>query len=360
MSTSSDTHQRLIDTLQNYYGDTLYTHNGITYPIILFPAPSEQQSDVDSLLVPEFPREFADPSTFAVYDSAHLNERVGSRPGMTNNPTYDMEAMTESPLQIRANLGRYFDMMATCDALDWEMRDYAAGKRDSLPLRDQLHTQILPGDLPYNGTGRGAVIGVAVLTVFKHNGDYQMIVAQRSAKLATGAGLYHIVPAFVFQPSGPDTFYAAEWSVKHQIIREFGEELFAMPEFDQWNDDNPVGALREAPLQSANYFYNQPPVANLRAMLADGHAELFLTGVAFNLLSCRPEICTLLVIHDADWYPQSEKLLQKALTTERQETRYIPIESLAGLPDDLHLRMTPQGAAAMWLGIEKARGVLRE
>jgi hypothetical protein len=359
--TPKDTHQHLIDTLQNTYGDTLYTHNGVTYPIVLFPAPPEQHNDVDSVLVPEFPREFVDPATFAVYDSAHLNERVGSRPGMTNGVTYDMAAMMESPMQIRANLGRYFDMMATCDALDWEMRDFAAGKRDSLPLREQLHAQIPPGELPHNGTGRGAVIGVAVLTVFKHNGHYQMIVAQRSAKLATGAGLYHIVPAFVFQPSGPEAFYAAEWSVKHQIIREFGEELFAMPEYDQWdNDDNPVRARHAVSLQSADYFYDYPPVAVLRAMLTDGRAELFLTGVAFNLLSCRPEICALLVIHEADWYPQSEKLLQKALTTERQETRYIPIESLDGLPDDLHLRMTPQGAAAMWQGIKKARGVLRK
>jgi hypothetical protein len=122
-----------------------------------------------------------------------------------------------------------------------------------------------------------------------------------------------------------------------------------MPEFDQWQ--NP---------QSATYFYDHPPVANLWAMLADGRAELFFTGVVFNLLSCRPEICALLIIHDAEWYSQSEALLQKALTTERQETRYIPIESLVGLPDDLHLRMTPQGAAAMWLGIKKVRDVVRK
>ena len=117
-----------------------------------------------------------------------------------------------------------------------------------------------------------------------------------------------------------------------------------MPEYGQWEV-----------AQTAGYFHDHPAVATLQAMLADGRAELLLTGIAFNLLSTRPEICAALLIHDPEWYRQSEEQLQQALSTERQETRYIPIDTLDRLPDDLHIRMTPQGAAALWLGLERVR-----
>lgn len=342
-----DFHTRLIDQLRPLYGERLFEYNGQTHPIVFLPAAPGQRGDVDSVLVQDYPRRFVDRSTFAICNDEHLQNRLRTRPGMTDNPTYIMERMQANPLRIQAQLGTYFDMMATCDALDWELRDFAIGKGADLPLREQLHALVSADDLIYDGRGRSGVIGVAVLTVFNNGGDYRAIVAQRSSTLATGAGLYHVVPAFVFQPSGPESFYAAEWSVKHHICREFGEELFAMPEYDQWPS-----------AQTADYFYTHPAVANLRAMLADGRAELFLTGTAFNLLSTRPEICAALLIHDPDWYAQSEGQLQQALTTERQETRYIPIDTLEGLPDDLHIRMTPQGATALWMGLEAVRDSL--
>ena len=46
------------------------------------------------------------------------------------------------------------------------------------------------------------------------------------------------------------------------------------------------------------------------------------------------------------------------MNTERQETRLIPLDSLDGLPPDMHLRMTAQGATAMWEGIQLARQIL--
>lgn len=74
-----------------------------------------------------------------------------------------------------------------------------------------------------------------------------------------------------------------------------------------------------------------------------------------NLMSLRMEICSMLIIFDANWYTRSEAALNKALFTERQATRYIPIDTLEGMPENLHLCMTPQGATAFWLGIDRAR-----
>jgi len=340
-------HDRLIKALNPLYGDDLYTHAGATYPLRVL-RPADGQTDVNSLLVGDFPRDFVDPAAFPARDDAHLQGRQATRT-LTNGLCYVMDHIETAPLQIRAKLGYYFDMIATCDAFDHELRDFARGDRDDTPLREAFHAAVPPGNAVYNGRGRAAVIGGAVLTVFNHADGYQCLIGQRPAQMATGAGLYHVVPAFVFQPSGPERFYAGEWSFTHHVLREFGEELFAMPEFHTWKS-----ALAH------DYFYSHPAVGDLRAMLTQGDAQLQLTGVACNLLSLRPEICALLIIHDDGWYTRWQHELTAAQHTERQETRHIPLDTLADLPDDLHLRMAPQGAAAFWLGVERARVLVTE
>lgn len=303
-----------MDKLKQLYGDNLLVLNGVTYPVLVYPADG---ASLDTILgdVPHLKRE-----TFAIYDEVHLNKRKQTQI-ITNGDTYVLDELQVNPLKISARLGGYFDMVATCDALDHEMRDFLRGARASTPLRDAFHQQVKPEQALFSGAGRSATMGCAVLTVFNHDGQYEMILAQRAANLAVGAGLHHVMPAFVMQP--PD------WSVTHQIFREYGEELFAMPEFD------------------AGYL-DYPPIAELRAMLDDGRAELQLTGVAFNLLTLRTEICNRLTIHDVDWFTRNHAALDAAILTERQNTHYIPLDDLSRIPPDL----TPQGAAAVWLGLQ--------
>lgn len=348
-------HTRLITYLRSTYGENLLVCNGETYPVYTFLPHPSQYHNADSVLVPDVPSGTSDTSEFAIYDMAHLEHLRRTRPHLTNGISYVMDRIAYSPvgtqhaaslplLRIAGQLGRYFDMLATCDAIDQELRRYARGEQNTLPLRDQLHQRIPPERVTQTGAGRSAVIGVATLTVFNHTGQYRAILARRASEVGIDAGRYHVVPAFVLQPlvNHPD-----EWSVKHQVCREFGEELFGMPEHDGWKSPNGV-----------RYFYQHPPVDDLLTMLDDGRAELQLTGIAWNPLTLRPEICVLLLIHDADWYPRSEPALNAALLTERQATDYIPIVTLDGLPDNLTQAITPQGAAAFWLGIERARHVI--
>ncbi len=340
-----DAYHRLLDALRRRYGDVLFTHDGLTYPALVY-RPTAGQQTVDNLLspLPESPSYAGD---FAIYDQAHLDQRRADRP-LTNGLSYVMRSVQRDPLRINGGLGYYFDMMATCDALDHELRDFAGGERQTTPLRDRFHAAVDPHTALRDGRGRAAIIGGAVLTVFKRDDDYQVIVARRSAGLGTGAGLYHVLPAFVFQPSGPAEMINAEWSLRHQILREYGEELFAMPEYAEW----------QAP-PGTDYFYQHAAIADLRYMFADGRAELHLTGVALNPLSLRAEVCALLLIHDASWQTRWAGALRAAQNTERQATYYLPLTTLDGLPDDLPVRMAPQGAVALHLGVEHARRLTR-
>jgi hypothetical protein len=345
VSTPGDAHRRLIDYLTRTYGDRLFRRDGIAYPVMVYPAGPEASGDPDGLLASGFPRHYADPAEFTPYAADHLRDRRRTHPHMTNGVSYMLDELTPEPLHIRGRLGYYFDMIATCDALDQELRAYGRGQRDDTPLRDAFHRAIPPQQALTSGRGRAAIIGGAVLTMYRCNGAYEFILGQRSQRVSVGVGLYHVVPAFVYQPSGPPGFYADDWSIRHQVAREFGEELFGMPEYVDWQPQP----------ETATYFYDHPPVAELKAMLAEGRAELHLTGVAFNLLSLRPEVCALLIIHDEDWYLRRRQTLHKVRDDERQATHYIPLDTLAGLPDDPHIHLTPHGAAALWLGVERAR-----
>jgi hypothetical protein len=324
------------------YGDRLFTRDGVVYPTVIFPPSVGQEDDPDSVLSRYVPQAIKSQDAFAFYDEPHLENLQRSR-WTTNGLSYILSELTEEPLTVSANLGHYFDMLATCDALDQELRAYARGERDDLPHRERLYAKIPPENTLTSGAGRCAILGGATLIVFNHDGVYKAMIAQRSSRLAVGAGLFHVMPAYVLQPHlNPP--HEAEWSIWRQVLREFGEELFGMPEYADW--ESPVGA---------RYFYDFPAVADLRTMLQDGRARLQLTGTAMNLMSLRMEICSTLIIFDANWYTRSEAALNKALFTERQATRYIPIDTLEGMPENLHLCMTPQGATAFWLGIDRAR-----
>lgn len=351
---SDNAHTRLIDYLKIRY--PLYQRHGDYYPFVHLPPAPHQISDVDSLLAPDYPQKFVAQDQHGFYDAAHLEALQADGRTLTNGVSYVMQSIetadSDGQLCIHAKLGHYFDMLSTCDALDHELRRYANGQTDSLPNRSCLHEVISESDILRRGDGRSAIIGGATLTVFNHNGEYQAIVAQRSKQMATGAGLHHVLPAFVFQPSGRPDFYAGEWSFLYQIMREFGEELFAMPEYDAW-DITP---------ERYDYFYDYPPIQDLREMLTDGRAQILLTGIAFNVLSTRPEICALLMIHDSTWYKRWQTELNRAINTERQNTLYIPIANdervLSELPQNPARHFAPQGAGALWLGIDQARKII--
>ena len=63
----------------------------------------------------------------------------------------------------------------------------------------------------------------------------------------------------------------------HNVLREFGEELFDIEELE-----------RDRGYVAFDWFYEVPPVKELRDLLATGEAQLLLTGVAVNLLNLRP------------------------------------------------------------------------
>lgn len=188
-----------------------------------------------------------------------------------------------------------------------------------------------------------------------------MVKKRSDTTVAAHPGGIHVIPAFMFQPGTSQ--HAEEFSVVHNILREYLEELFSVPEPD------PNAA-------SARYFYGHPSMSFLQDLLRQGEAKIYLSGIAVNLLTLRPEICTVLHITTRRWWEEQEYVLEeagskrKAFKFNEEFVEFTSAKEVVGNiaysdSDDELLeakalaasKMVPSGAAAFWLGIDVLRDV---
>ena len=351
MPLDSRDYKNMTDYLQHLYQCAPYTRAGIEHPVTVYYPADWQIHDLDSLL------DSTPPSTetrdFAVYDYSYLHDLQNSKPGLHNGLTFTLKSIREKPLKLRGALGRYYDMLATCAALERELRDAVAQGWMRAPSRATTHRGVQPADALRRGAKRSAAIGIGTLTVFNDEGEYKALLARRSDATAFDSGLYHVLPAMMFGPTTADFSDAREWSVRHQVLREVLEELFAMPE--------------QRSASRWDFFYEHPALRALLSLLDSGAAQLCASGIILNLLTLRPEISTLLLIHDPAWYqrvtaPDSDMPLMTADETLSESLVAAPILDdeafLSRFPADLHLMMPAQAAATMWLGIDLARRLI--
>lgn len=341
-------YKNLTDYLQRLYRCQPFARNGIEHPAIVHYPSAEQIHDVDSILDPNPPR--PESRDFAAYDFSYLRDLQSSKPFLHNGSTFTLKSLRLNPLKLRGALGRYFDMLATCAALEHELREAIAAGWMRAPLRATFHRQLDPGESLRRGLGRSAAIGIGTLTVFNDAGVYKAMLARRSERTAFDSGYFHVLPAMMFGPTTSDFADPREWSIKQQVQREFLEELFNMPE-----DRVP---------QAWDFFHQHPALLYLQELMEAGSAKLYLTGVIINLLTLRPEIGTLLLIHDPAWYERitakdSDMPFVTADETERGSVVVAPIDDdasfLSHFPEALHLQMPVQAVATMWIGIDLAR-----
>ena len=353
MPIDSRDYKNLTDYLRHLYQCDVFARHGLEHPVTVFYPDESQIDDVDSLLEGPLPR--PEKRDFAAYDYSYLHSLLNLKPHLHNGSTFTMARLRRKPLKLRAGIGRYFDMLATCASLENELRDAAEQGWMRAPSRATYHRHLAAAESLCSGAKRSAAIGIGALTVFNDGGTYKALLARRSQKTAFDSGMFHVLPAMMFGPTTIGFDDPREFSARHQILREFLEELFDMPE------------QREP--ERWDFFYQHPALLRLLALLAAGKAALYATGVILNLLTLRPEISTLLLIHDPDWYAsitdaESETPFQTADETVGGSVVAAPIADdaafLAHFPPELHLRMPAQATATLWLGIDLARRRIAE
>jgi hypothetical protein len=329
-----ETYAHVIDTLQSVYGKAgipLYERGGLTYPLTLIPAGDET---LDTLLASSPPREAITRDELPVYDDTRIAQIRANGGNLYDAPTFAFHRLERNPLRLHARIGSYFDHVSTCVALEHELI-----QGGPTLLRTQLHQTLDPARVTRVGTGRSAAIGVNALVVFRGADGYRALFTQRSSKTAHKPGAYHVIPAFTFQPSETD-YASTEWNLFAHIRREYLEELFNVPEAETGQQVEETQAGTE-----------------FDALLDDGRAELIFTGMTANLMTTHVSVCSLLLIHDPDWWPTFQQ--ETAAMWETNHTYTLPIDNdadlLAALPPDAYRNMAPNGASALWLGIDRAR-----
>lgn len=353
MPDEAQRYRNMTDYLSRLYRAELFKRHGVAHPVVVLPPGDAQRADVDGILG-RMPTQHTTPDDFALYNHALLQSLRNSKRKLYNGTTFALKHIRRrgDELKIEAVLGSYFDMLATCITLEDELRAAADKRAIRVPGRTQLHRDVPAEAVILSGKGRSAAIGGNVLVIYRRDDAYHAMLMRRNPQAGIDPDRFHVMPAFIFQPQSPQV-QAAEWSLRYHIEREYLEELFGLPETEHAHDPH--------------YFAAHPALQDLHTMLADGRALLHLTGIAINLLTLRPEICFLLLIHDAEWFTRITAAGSPTpfnAESEAAQVAHIPILSnetaLAALPADLHTRMPPHATAALWLGIEHARQLIAQ
>jgi hypothetical protein len=376
--------------LGKIYGGPLLVRNGNAFPAVVYPAPKQQWDKPESVLGPlqSPPDDFGE---LAKEGEGHFKQLRGFSDLLERNklrPFLSSEEGTKyrmlrlehgDTLRLECCIGTYFDMLKTCDSLQWELLTRLGLNPDSilggrtptdslkqLKLRSLAHKKA-DNEPIVNGRGRVADIGISVLTVFKTQEGWATFVRERSESVAVYRSALHVIPSFMFGAEIGEI--EKEYSIRHNVFREYLEEIFGKRELEH-----------PRPVATFDDFYKDPDLRYLRTLLEgeSKEAELLLTGVAVDLFNLRPEILVLLLIKSADWWQihssgdaarQLSKITVnyefKGFQETQPDRRFIirleldeGLQPLARSKDkriDDPASWVPGGAAAFSLGLEVAR-----
>ena len=289
------------------------------WPLVVFPADKSQRDDLESTLIeldPILEEEQLEPF-IAKEGEKYLNLRKKTGAKLYNLSTYCMVNLHRDSTgpKLSCKMGEYFNAVKTCDILEIELlrkfnkigsnlakRKYTNEEIEDifnnfffkeLNLRRILHNKVK--DPICNGSFRSTAVAISTLIVAfdKNKGCYRTLIDVRSQKVAVHSDLLHVIPSFMFQPL--TSYYKKEFSIQHNIFREYLEEIFDYKELERPSKRYPES------------FYNFPELKYLVSFLATGEAKILTTGVSVNLLNLRPEICTLLLVESPEYYETLKK-----------------------------------------------------
>jgi hypothetical protein len=274
---------------------------------------------------------------------------------------------TASDAELVGGLTTYGSCLSSQDALEWELLSKMSGfMREGPPyewtrldekLEKRSTIESLGKQYLLNNAGRYNAIAISTLIVHRdENGEYRVVLGKRSEQTGAHPGLFHVIPACMFQPELGDPY--AEWDVLHNVFKEYGEELFSM-------------VLNKKAIDPRYFYEEWPCVANLRKALKEGKAVFSLTGLVINLLNLRPEICTLLLVKDASWWSEQRRRMrtnweyaspQEVYNTYGRKCTELSLDNI----EEEYVKYfgytagmwVPPGLAALWLGVDAARAMI--
>lgn len=260
----------------------------------------------------------------------------------------------------------YLSTLATHDELEHELLSaaYVLNTKQQLTVKElQLPSRLPKRDAFFQRSAieQSKYRGIAIATLVVYNTPkegYKVMFRKRSEHVAAHPGLFHVIPACMFQAEFDKK---KEWNIEYCVVKEWCEELFR--EEVDYSYDDPY------------YIFDRwPSAADMRKALHARQCELIHSGIVLNLTNLRPELCCVLLIHDCEWfksqkfkpnweYVSRNEMVRSANTTVSEyDLANIEDEFAKGLAKGdetaeakLVGKWLPTGLAALWLGVDAAR-----
>ncbi|MGH3889047.1 MAG: helix-turn-helix domain-containing protein [Pseudonocardiaceae bacterium] len=208
-----------------------------------------------------------------------------------SRPSYRLLGVFLAARRLEFGLGAYFDKIDICEALAHEtaavcmaegLPPSAEHLRGRLPFRELI-------DNPFDPQRRAIIPAIATLTIRRRRypAESSFLLHWRDpAKVATGGGIYGVIPTGEFQPSSAAPGDRQnDFDLWRNMVREYSEELLGEPEHD---------GTRSQQIDYARW----PLFRRLRAARADGSLSAFVLGLGVDALTLSPNILTVVVIDD--------------------------------------------------------------
>jgi hypothetical protein len=216
-----------------------------------------------------------------------------------------------------------------------------------LPLRSRVHRA--DANPFVSAVGRAAGIGVAAVVCFtvRNDDDIYALLGLRSSSVSTWRNTWHVFPSGMLGARFVDFHgYHAE-DVRRAWLAEFQEELFDVKE----------SAALTMPPDHVDDEYD--------SLVGEYEARIVFTGVAFDLLNLRPELCGLIYIGDQRWYERTKFAPNYEVARASSNSplfyptpvRWSDERALSRITPDATV---PSGAAAFWAGVDVARRLAAE
>jgi hypothetical protein len=210
---------------------------------------------------------------------------------LENRPSYRLLAVepvgSRHGLTLTFGLTRFFEVFDVKQAIAHEFKAaWLAGER-TLPDWSDLPLRAAIGD-PFDPARLLMSPGISTLTIRRDRwGAHRFVLHERDGgKVADGGGLCHVMPAGEFQPSSMAAAdVRADFSLWHNIMREFSEEFLGNPE----HDGNGPGAID---------YLDREPFGSFDRARAQGRFRVWHYGLAMEPLELGAVQLTVAVVDD--------------------------------------------------------------
>lgn len=288
-----------------YYADSEYLYrvsvNGKEYtlPVLTTSDWLTRKSSLDSVLGSHNPEKYMDAADLNILQSRinRIAYRMEGDPDEAEIGDYIWNAERVKPIlsldEMKIDTGRstYFSTLTQNERMVYELArglyDYGVSPdaddetlsqivpRLDLPERDAI-ARTLP-ELASNFNVIAAPLGVNVLTVVNTGGSYKAFIAERGEEVAVHPSRLSLLPAGGVELTGQD-----KPSIRHTVLREYGEELFSIPEGEPVTDHEAV--------------------QELQTLREEGKAHIDLVGIYIAARRLGVNAMVVLLIDDPEYY----------------------------------------------------------